>query len=1016
MGQFEIGFQYPWYLLLLVVIPITWWLGSKSLAGLGPWRRSLALIFRSLVLLLIVCAIAGVQWIWSSEKLTVIYLIDQSDSIPVAKRQLMLEYAIQSVKSHRRKDRQDRAGLIVFGREASIEIPPLDENLPNISRPESYFGKTDATNLESALKLAQASFMEDSAKRIVVLTDGNQTLGSAEATAQRLSENGIGIDVVPVKLDTSTEVLVEKIDIPGYVRQGQTVDARVVINRFSATGKDEPVDGRLRVQRRIGNQTEILADGPYTLDKDINVVPIPHKIETNAGYTYEAEFIPTNESSDTIAQNNKATAFTYARGKGRVMLIEDISHPGDFDALVQTLRRNDIEVDVRDTSNMFSSLVELQSYDSVILAGTPRTSGEEATKVVSFSNDQIDMLVQSAQQFGMGILMIGGPEAFGAGGWTNSKLEEAMPVNFAIKNEKVIASGALAMVMHASEMAEGNHWQKMIGKAALDALGPQDYCGVVHYDMAGDKWLWGEKTGMSKVGEEKSIMRSKINRMTPGDMPDFDSSLSLALKSLKIVPASLKHMIVISDGDPSPATNGVLSGYKAAKIKISTVAVGTHGAAGHSELKRIATTTGGNYYVVTNPNALPQIFMREARRVAKPLVFEPEGGIIPFVNRPHEILSGISGQLPRISGFVLTEKKDSPLVEVPILSPKPTEEDTASILATWTYGLGRTAVLTTDAGHRWAKDWANAPVYDQFFSQLVRWTMRPTNDDGKYSIATNIKDGRVQVIVTALDENDGYLNYLEMGAIAVGPDLKPTNLTMRQVAPGRYVGELTPDQAGSYMLSIIPGSNKPPITTGVTIPFSDEYRVRQANMRLLEQLSERKPTGGTSGLLSDPLEADSMKELLGQDSYRTGLPPAKSLQDIWPIAVLIGATLFFADVFVRRVALDLGLPLRMLAAKLRGRGESKSDTERRERLDRLRSSKSNVGEDLDRQKATLQFEEQIDNVAATTTNAADAFGVQDKSKLDTSDFQTKAPTLQADEEQSYTSRLLDAKRKAKKNQ
>ncbi len=33
--------------------------------------------------------------------------------------------------------------------------------------------------------------------------------------------------------------------------------------------------------------------------------------------------------------------------------------------------------------------------------------------------------------------MIGGPEAFGAGGWTNSKLEEAMPVNFSIKNSKV---------------------------------------------------------------------------------------------------------------------------------------------------------------------------------------------------------------------------------------------------------------------------------------------------------------------------------------------------------------------------------------------------------------------------------------------------------------------------------------------------------------------------------------------------------------------------------------------------
>ncbi len=123
---------------------------------------------------IIVLAIAGVQWIWSSDRLTVIYLLDQSDSIPIAKRQLMLDYAIESVKKHRRTNRNDRAGLIIFGREASIELPPLDEDLPNISRPEANIGRTDATNLECALKLAQASFLEDSSKRIVILTDGNQ--------------------------------------------------------------------------------------------------------------------------------------------------------------------------------------------------------------------------------------------------------------------------------------------------------------------------------------------------------------------------------------------------------------------------------------------------------------------------------------------------------------------------------------------------------------------------------------------------------------------------------------------------------------------------------------------------------------------------------------------------------------------------------------------------------------------------------------------------------------------------
>ncbi len=1015
MGRFEIGFQHPWYLLLLFVIPVTWWLGLRSLAGLGPWRRGLALLFRSLVLLLVILALAGIQWIWSSDKLTVIYLLDQSDSIPIAKRQLMLEYAIQSVRSHRREDRQDRAGLIIFGREASIEIPPLDENLPNISRPESNFGKSDATNLESALKLAQASFLEDSAKRIVILTDGNQTLGSAESTAQRLSENGIGIDVVPVKLDTSTEVLVEKIDIPGFVRQGQTVDARVVINKFNAAGSDASVDGRLRVVRRIGNQSEVLADGPYTLDKEINVVPIPHKIEVNAGYTYEAEFIPSDAALDTIGQNNKATAFTYARGKGRVMLIEDTSHPGEYQSLVDALRRSDIEVDVRDTSNMFASLIELQSYDSVILAGTPRTSGDEATKVVAFSDDQINMLVQSVQQFGMGILMLGGPEAYGVGGWNNSKLEEAMPINFAIKNSKIEAVGALAMVMHASEMPEGNHWQKQIGKAALDALGPSDYCGVVQYDMSGDKWLWGDKTGMARVGDSKSQMRAKINQMIPGDMPDFDSSLSMALKSLKVVPAALKHMIVISDGDPSAASNSVLNGYKNAKIKISTVAVGTHGAAGHAELKRIANTTGGNYYVVTNPNALPKIFMREARRVAKPLIFEPEGGVVPFTKQSHEVLSGINGQLPSLSGFVLTERKDSALVEIPIVSPKPSDEENATILATWNYGLGRTAVWTSDAGHRWAKEWTDSALYDQFFSQLVRWTMRPSNDDGKYSIATNLKDGKVQVVVTALDDRDGFVNYLDMGAIAVGPDLNPVNVAMKQVAPGRYVGELTPDQAGSYMLSVIPGRNKPPITTGVTIPFSDEYRVRQANLRLLQQLADRKPVGGEEGILAQPLESDSIKELVGVDTFRSGLPPAKSLQDIWPLAVVVGATLFFADVFVRRVAIDLGMPLRALAKRLRGRGVSTADQQLQDRLDRLRSSKIDVHEGIERNRTSTTWEIEPQDTKGSVS-ATDAFSLKSSSKRESDPSPTDKPTIKVDEEQGYTSRLLEAKRKAKKQQ
>ena len=121
--------------------------------------------------------------------------------------------------------------------------------------------------------------------------------------------------------------------------------------------------------------------------------------------------------------------------------------------------------------------------------------GEE--QITSFTDEQIEMLVSNTQQLGAGLLMIGGPEAFGAGGWIGTKIEKAMPVDFKIKNTKIQAVGALALIMHASEMAEGNHWQKVIAKAAIEQLGPADYGGVLHWTMRGDAWLWGGNAGIA---------------------------------------------------------------------------------------------------------------------------------------------------------------------------------------------------------------------------------------------------------------------------------------------------------------------------------------------------------------------------------------------------------------------------------------------------------------------------------------------------------------------------------------
>jgi len=1009
MGSYSISFDYPWVLLLLLLLPWMWVVSFWALAGLGSGRRWAALLFRSFVLLLIIAAISGIQWVRISDRVSVIYLLDQSDSVARAKRDLMLDYAIKSAREHRHRSRGDRAGLIVFGREAAIEFPPYDDDLPSVRGIESYLGRTDATNLEAALKLAQASFPEDSAKRVVVISDGVETLGQAGAVARAMAEAGIGIDVVPVDLLARSEVLVEKVDLPTNIRQGQPFQTRIVINRYQHE-TNQPVSGRLRVIRSMGAAEQVLVDDSVVLDKDVNVFPITDSIERPAGYNYRAEFVPDDPANDALQQNNRADSFTYVRGKGRVLVIEDWKAAGDHAMMIDALRRSEIEVDVMPSNQLFTTLAELQAYDSVLLAGVPRSSGNDAEDIASFTDEQLEMLVANAEQFGSGLMMLGGPDGLGAGGWSNSVIEKAMPVDFQVKNTKIEAVGALAMILHACEIANGNYWQKKIAEESLKVLGAMDHCGILQFTGLGDVWLWGDKNGMLRVGQNRTAMMQRIRNMSPQDMPDFQPSMQMSLASLQAVNASVKHCIIISDGDPAPPSAGLINQFSQSQIKISTVAVGSHGPAGHQTLQNIANQTGGNYYVVSNASALPKIFQREAMRVARPLVREPAGGFQPQISYPHEVLTGIPRQLPRTAGYVLTTVKESPLVEVSIRANDPeAEPENQTILASWTYGLGRCAVFTSDSGKRWTSRWADWEGYDQFWTQLVRWSMRPTETDAKFGIATNTSEGRVQVVVNALNRDDEFLNFLEMQAVAMGPELKPLPLSMRQVAPGRYVGSFDADQAGSYLVNVLPGPGMPPLTTGASVPYSDEYRVRRTNYALLEQLSSLKPTGGTSGMLTSVLDAKSFAELLSNDVYRGGLPKAMSLQDVWPLCLILGSLCLFGDIFVRRVALDYAYPIKWLSARVFGKTLTDQDQQRHASLERLRVRKTEVAEDVAQARSAVRFEAEHPGDASTLD---DALGIRSSS---TTPMRTDAPGLVGgQEEQGYTSRLLAAKKAAQK--
>lgn len=652
----------------------------------------------------------------------------------------------------------------------------------------------------------------------------------------------------------------------------------------------------------------------------------------------------------------------------------------------------------------------------------PRSSGEDANNVSSFSDDQIKMLVRNTEELGCGLIMIGGPNSFGAGGWTNTELEKAMPVDFQIKSAKVVPVGALVLNMHASEIPMANFWQKVICQEAIKALGPRDYCGVVYFGGT-DLWLWGQSDpqhpGMLRVGPNRQMMLSMIDKMAIGDMPDFDPGMKKAAVGLAgCADAANKHMIMASDGDPTAPALSTINALKNGGVTVTTVAVGSHGPAGSSTMQAISTALGGKYYVVNNPNSLPKIFQREARRVARPLVYEPNPPVNPRITTQHEIVQGLGNAFPPLSGFVLTTVKENSLVDVILTSPVPGEPENSTILTAWTYGLGKTVAFTTDAGQRWTVPWTGWEQYDRFFSQMVRWSMRPTGDTGKFTVATDVEGGKTRVIVSALDKENEFLNYQTMDGTVLSPDMQSVPLQMQQTAPGRYIGQFDSGKPGSYLISVRAGKGM--IRTGVNVGYSNEFRDRETNTPLLKSIADLPAKKGEPGKLMPPLPivpAESEKaeqQLQAQlaiDPFRRDLPQAVSRQDIWPWLILAASCVFFGDVFVRRVQVDLKwvVPIwvRFLDIVLRREHQVASP----ETMARLRSRKAEVDQSIENRRAAARFEP---DAAMPVDPKAIAAAEARPTSPGMPDAPTAKPVAEA-EEDSYTSRLLKAKKQVWKD-
>lgn len=1018
LGNLSVTFGNPWWLIALpLIVPPLIFMSVRSLAGLGAARRALAIVLRTSVVALLVLALAEMQTVRRNDRLTTLFLLDVSQSIPHDWQERMIKYVNGATKAQKRVD--DLAGVLIFGKSAKVESPPTREP-QMMAGIENQVDSAEYTNLAGAIKLALGSFPEDTARRIVLISDGNENRGNALEQSLAAAGLKVQIDVLPIEYEYEREVLVEKVSLPPDVKQGETVNINVVVRA------SEPTQGKLQVYQKIRNyQSEITPSGEPTeveLKRGINVFTLKQTITEPNFYTFTAEFVPDKNTAlgkvDRSA-NNRADGFVYARGKAKVLLIEGTR--GEHAELVQALREKEIEVDVlvaprigtqgvEGGDQLPSDLAQFQPYDSVILGNVPKDS---------FTEQQIQLIESNTHDMGGGLVMLGGPNSFGAGGWLNTPIEKALPVDMQIKAMKVMGKSALVMVMHASEIPEGNYWQKVVAQEAIKTLSPYDYAGMLHWEGQ-EAWLFTLQT----IGERKSTMLRAIDRMTPGDMPDFDPSLLMGIQSLRAkTDAMTKHFIVISDGDPTPPSPNVVNQLIKNKITVTSVLVAAHGGdvVGLNAMQNLAQKTKGRFYNVVNPKALPRIYQKEARLISRPLIFEgpPKQWTPALQTTASELAAGLDKGLPPISGIVLTSAKEDVLVEMPLVSPEP-KGQVNPLLAHWQYGLGRSVAFTSDAGRKWTKTWPSWEGYAAFWSQVIRWSLRPV-EKGNLSLSVRREDGRIKIVVDALDKDNQFLNFLQFQGVVLKPDLNRESVNLVQTAPGRYEGQVQDAEArGNYFVNLAyrnPTGATGLLTAGVSVPYSDEYRELKSNPAKLAEIADT--TGGKEikWKFRRDGSVDIDRTLQEGDVFRRDpkLEPPRTFTDLWPNLLFLATCLFLGDIAVRRVAPDFD---RMRAAVARGwqklRGREVAPPV--EYMEKLKGRKAEVTEQIERTRAATRFEPPdllqppaapVDEPLLTGMTAPDAPAKTETPRQPKPGLATEKKA----QPESYTDRLMKAKKK-----
>jgi len=765
--------------ILLLLAPVAglaaWWLAARARPG-----RRLAGAAAALSAALIVVVLAGLH-VGEGSGLRV-FVVDVSASTR-GRTEAILSVLRPSLKRLRLTD---RVAVVAFGREAHVLLPPTPVAELPAALPHPAGVDQSGTSFEAALSTAASLFRDGETGDIVVVTDGVETRGDATALAASMAGTGRPVHSLTLRPAPEPDAWVEAVRAASPVPSGRPIEFEVLL------GATAPVHGKLVL---LVNGREMARPEPVDVLSRRLVLAKRLAAASPGLYTLTARLL---WADDRTSENNEASAAVRVTGKLNVTCVargESLVAP-----LLSSVVVRQVGPQALGTGND-----ELLKSDVIVL---------EDISARELGPDRLAWLRRFVADAGRGLVVFGGKNSFGPGGYAKTPLAGLLPVDSDPERRAARPTSMAIVADRSGSMAEsigGRQKIEFVREAVLRAgseFGAKasdraDELSVVAFSQSPETLLERRHVATS---EGASALRRAVARMFPSGRTNIGPALDAARAILGR--SKLKrHIMLVSDGKSQDPIDGarLARQLRSAKVVLSVLATGKTTNPGLAALKKVADATQGRFVMIESIAELPGAMARETQTIAGSLVRE-DGSF-----RVERGAGSWSEDLtvPPISGYVLTgARREAPPILLTGGDP---------ILAMWRRGLGRVAACTTSL-EAWAADWRR--VAPKLFGDLVAWA---GGKDGPQRVAVQlVQDGR-WLRVTA--EAATPLDAKGLSCSVFPPQGEPLRLTMRQVGRLRYTGAAEVDGRGTFLARVMDATSRKVVGEGhCTVGYDAEWK------------------------------------------------------------------------------------------------------------------------------------------------------------------------------------------------